>query len=85
MDDDGDTFTVMEMRSPSVEFLLQLSRQRGTSCAPPPLPRLAQSRWLVTLALRWRPVFIPELLHHEKRIGSGEFAYEFRFIVDVLV
>ena len=98
MDDDGDTFTVMGMRfawmrfayvcapstsAPFVEFLLQLARQRRTSCTPPPLPRLAESCRLV--AFGWRPVLVPELLRDERRVWCGEFAYELRFIVDVLV
>jgi len=69
----------------SLRASLQLARQRATSCAPPPLSRLAQSRRLVTLAFGWRPVLVPELLRGERRVWRGEFAYEFRFIVDVLV
>ena len=66
-----------------MEFLLQLARQRRTSCTPPPLPRLAESCRLV--AFGWRPVLVPELLRDERRVGCGKFAYELRFIVDALV
>jgi hypothetical protein len=71
--------------APLVEFLLQLARQRGASCTPTPLPRLAQSSWLVAFALgRW-PVFVPELLYHERRVGGSELPNERLFVVDALV
>ena len=65
-----------------MEFL-QLARQRGAPRAEAALSRLTKRCRLIPLGRC--AVFVPELLHHEWRIGGCELLDERFFISDMLV
>ena len=78
MDDHGDAFTVMGMRFAWMRFAFVCAQHqrflRGVSSA-------ACARALHSL----HPTLAASPGCDERRVGCGKFAYELRFIVDVLV